>query len=78
MRLSSIERLACFAQTAGETVMDEGDLEDALERVKDRYLALAGRGICTDFDLVGRGDLGLRLFSVRLFSHSVLAKLVRC
>ena len=67
VRLSSIEGLAGFAETTCETVVDESDLEDTLQSVEDGHLALAGRGICADLDLVGRGDLRLSLFSVRLF-----------
>ena len=63
--LSSIERLGSFTETAGKTVVDEGDLEHALERVEDRHAAagVVGRHL----DLLGRLDLLLgNLFSVRL------------
>jgi hypothetical protein len=71
MRLSSIEGLAGFTQTASETVMDESNLEDTLESVENGHLSLAGRGIGADFDLIGRSDLAVGLFSVRLFSFHV-------
>jgi hypothetical protein len=66
VRLSPVERLAGLAQTASKTVVDEGELEDALERLEDGHLAFACGGIGADFDLTGIGDWGLRLFSVRL------------
>lgn len=64
--LSTVEGLACLAQTAGETVVDEGDLEDSLEGIEDGHAAALG-GVGGDFDLIGRDDFLGGLFSVRLW-----------
>jgi hypothetical protein len=63
--LATVKGLGGFTETAGKTVVDEGDLEHALERVEDRHAAagVVGRHL----DLLGRLDLLLgNLFSVRL------------
>ena len=63
--LATVEGLGGLTETAGKTVVDEGDLEHALERVEDRHAAagVVGRHL----DLLGRLDLLLgNLFSVRL------------
>ena len=66
--LAAVEGLGGLAQTAGKTVVDERELQHALESLKDGHLALAGGGIGADFDLGGRGNLGLGIvFSVRLW-----------
>ena len=58
--LATVERLARFAQTAGQAVVDERRLQDALERVEHRHAAgLAVGGIGGDFDFV----CGLHLFA---------------
>lgn len=63
--LAAVEGLGGLTETAGEAVVDEGDLEDALERVEDGHAA-AGV-VRRDLDLLGRLDLLLgNLFSVRL------------
>jgi hypothetical protein len=65
--LAAVEGLAGLAEAAGEPVVDQRDLEHALERVQDGHAArrLVGR----DLDVLGRADLldvgGL--FSVRLW-----------
>tara|TARA_R110002003_G_scaffold722_7_gene21380 strand:+ start:33134 stop:33490 length:357 start_codon:yes stop_codon:yes gene_type:complete len=77
VRLATIEGLGSLAQTAGKTVVDEGELEDALERLKDGHLALAAGRIRGDLDLSGRADLGLGIvFSVRLGRVSDVCKRV--
>jgi hypothetical protein len=43
--LTTVEGLGSLAETAGKTVMDESELENALERLKDGHLALAAGGI---------------------------------
>lgn len=67
VRLAAVERLGGFAETAGETVVDEGEFEDAFQRFENGHLArwAAARG---DFNvlIVGGGDGGGGLFSVRL------------
>lgn len=63
--LATVEGLAGFAETTGETVVDQGDLEDTLEGVKDGHAAgVAGLG--RDLDLIGGDDFLGGLFSVRL------------
>jgi hypothetical protein len=63
--LATVEGLGGLAQTAGESVVDESELEDALESLEDGHLALAAGGIGRDLDLSGRADLGLGIvFSV--------------
>ena len=66
MRLSSIERLASFAQAAGQSVVDECEFKYALQSLDDTHLSLGGGAVGGDFDLVGRCDGGAGLFSVRL------------
>ena len=65
VRLAAVERLGGLAEAAGEAVVHERELEDALERVKDRHLALGG-GVGRDLDLIGHGGGGGVLFYVRL------------
>ena len=66
VRLAAVERLAGLAQAARQSVVDQRNLQHALERVQDGHLALAGGGIGADFDFVGGRDGGGWLFSVRL------------
>ena len=63
--LATVKGLGRFAETAGETVVHEGELEHTLEGVKDRHLALGGSGIGRNLNLLGDLDLGV-LFYVRL------------
>ena len=64
--LAAVEGLGRLAQTAGKTIVDERELEHALQRLENGHLALSG-GIGGNFDLGGRADLGLGVvFSVRL------------
>lgn len=66
VRLAAVEGLGGLAETARQTVVDQSDLEHALERVQDRHLA-ARAGVRGDFDLIGGdGGVGGGLFSVRL------------
>lgn len=66
VRLATVEGLGSLAKTTGKTVVDQGDLEDALERIVDGHLATAG--LSGDLDILGLGDggVGNGLFSVRL------------
>jgi hypothetical protein len=69
--LAAVEGLGGLAETAGKTVVDERELQHALESLKDGHLAPTGGGIGADFDLGGRGNLGLGIvFSVRLWCVS--------
>ena len=71
VRLTAVEGLGGLAQTTGKSVVDEGDLENALESLKHAHLALAARCIGRDLDLGGRADLGLGVvFSVRLLGFT--------
>lgn len=62
--LAAVESLGGLTETTGKTIVDEGDAQNTLEGVQDGHLA--GAGIGRDLDLVGRGDGGCGLFSVRL------------
>ena len=65
--LATVKGLGGLTETAGKTVVDESELEDTLEGLEDRHLALSGGGIGRYLDLLG-GDDGLVVFSVRLCS----------
>lgn len=64
--LTAVEGLGGLTQTARKSVVDQRDLEDALERVKDRHAARGGRLVGSDLDFFGRGDRGRGLFYIRL------------
>lgn len=76
VRLAPVERLAGFAEPAREAVVDEGQLEDALEGFEHGHLAAAAaatRAACLgDLDFFifffrrRGGSGGGGLFSVRL------------
>lgn len=70
--LALVEGLGALAETTGKTVVDQGDLENALERIVDGHLAAAGLG--GDLDILGLGDggVGNGLFSVRLCKNQLL------
>lgn len=72
VRLATVEGLGGLAETTGKTVVDQGDLENALERIVDGHLAAAGLG--GDLDILGLGDggVGNGLFSVRLCKNQML------
>lgn len=72
VRLATVEGLGGLAETTGKTVVDQGDLENALERIVDGHLAAAGLG--GDLDILGLGDggVGNGLFSVRLCKNQLL------
>jgi len=60
--LAAVEGLGSLAETAGKTVVHESELQDTLEGVKNRHLALGGIG--RNLNLLG--DLGgVVLFYVR-------------
>lgn len=64
VRLATVQGLGRLAQTAGKTIVDQGDLEDTLQGLEDGHLALGGVG--ADLDIGDFGDV-LGLFSVRLW-----------
>jgi len=70
MRLAAIERLAGFAEAAREAIVDQRELEDALQGVEHAHLrtAAGAGGVGGDFDFGGGGGGGGGggLFSVRL------------
>lgn len=68
--LAAVEGLGSLAETAGKTVVDESQLQDTLEGVENRHLAL--RGIARDLNLVGDLDLGSVVFYVRLWMGSAI------
>jgi hypothetical protein len=77
VRLTTVESLGGLAQTTGKSVVDEGELENALESLKNAHLALTAGCIGRDLDLGGRADLGFGIvFSVRLVAVSVM--FLRC
>ena len=53
VRLATVERLGRLAQTAGQAVVDQSDLENTLEGVQYGHAAASGVGV--DFDFVGVG-----------------------
>jgi hypothetical protein len=69
--LAAVEGLGGLTETAGETVVHEGELQNTLEGVQNGHLALGGIG--GGLNLLG--DLGgvvlfyVRLRATRLFSH---------
>lgn len=80
--LATVEGLGGLAQTAGKTVVGEGDLQDALESVQNGHLALGG-GIGGNLNLLG--DFRGVLFYVRLvvgvlvsFLVSIIDRGLRC
>jgi len=70
VRLAAIERLAGFAEAAREAIVDQRELEDALQGVEHAHLrtAAGAGGVGGDFDFGGGGGGGGGggLFSVRL------------
>jgi hypothetical protein len=60
--LAAVQGFGGFTETAGETVVDESQLQDTLEGIENRHLALGG--IAGYLDLIG--DLGGVVFYVRL------------
>jgi hypothetical protein len=76
--LATVEGLGGLAQTAGESVVDESELEDTFEGLEHAHLALTGGCIGRDLDLGGRADLGLGIvFSVRLLKF-ILVMFLKC
>lgn len=67
--LATVEGLGGLAQTAGETIVHEGELQDSLEGVQNGHLALGG-GIGRHLNLLGDFG-GVVLFYVRLLRSSV-------
>jgi hypothetical protein len=55
--LASVEGLGSFAQTTGQTIVHQSELENTLQSVENGHLTL-GCGISRDFDFVGFRDFG--------------------
>lgn len=66
--LAAVERLGGLAQATGKTVVDQSNLEDALEGIQNGHGAASG-SVGGYLDLIGSADgrVGSGLFSVRLF-----------
>lgn len=62
--LAAVEGLGGLTETTGKTVVDQGDAQNTLKGIQDGHLAAAGIG--RNLDLLGGGDGGCGLFSVRL------------
>jgi len=72
--LALVEGLGALAEAAGEAVVDEGLLEDLLEGVLDRHLALGGLGLL-DLDLL---DVGHNLGLASVVAHDLRARRGGC
>lgn len=73
--LSSVEGLGSLTETAGKTVVHEGELEDALERIEDRHLALGS--LSGNLDLLS-GNGGLFYVRLERTKNSPLAHISSC
>lgn len=62
--LTAVEGLGGLTETTGKTIVDQGDAQNTLEGVQDGHLAATGIG--RNLDLLGGGNGGCGLFSVRL------------
>jgi hypothetical protein len=65
--LATIESLGSLTETAGESVVDQRDLEDTLEGIEDGHGTGLSGLIGANFDLLGGGDGAGGLFYIRLF-----------
>lgn len=70
--LTTVESLGGFAETTGQTIVDEGELQNTLEGVQDGHLTLGG--ITGNLDLLD--DLGGVVFYVRLSRKSIVSRYV--
>lgn len=76
--LASIEGLAGLAQPARQSVVDQGQLQHALESLEHAHLRRAARPARRNFDFgsiaytIGIGGWGGGLFSVRLFVRRLI------
>ena len=73
VRLTTVEGLGRLAETAGETIVHQSQLQDALEGVQDGHLALGSIGGNLDLG----GDLGGVVFYVRLLARRISCRLSR-
>jgi len=64
--LATVESLGSLAETAGESIVDQRDLEDTLEGIEDGHGAGLSGLIGANFDLLGGGDGAGGLFYIRL------------
>jgi hypothetical protein len=84
--LATVESLGSLAETAGESVVDQRDLEDTLEGIEDGHGTGLSGLIGANFDLLGGGDGAGGLFYIRLlgfvlvmgFSRIVHGRGLRC
>lgn len=69
--LATVEGLGSLTETAGEAVVHQSQLQDTLEGIENRHLALGG-GIGRDFDLIGGDGGSVVLFYVRLSGQQLV------
>lgn len=70
--LATVKSLGGLTETTGKSVVDQRDLENTLEGVKDGHGAGLGGLIGANFDLLGGGDGAGGLFYIRLWCAEVL------
>jgi hypothetical protein len=75
MGLAAVEGLGSLTETAGKTVVHEGELENTLEGVQNAHLALVG-GIGGNLNLISGDAGGVVLFYVGLPAVSSYVHLV--
>ena len=64
--LATVEGLGSLTETAGESIVDQRDLEDTLEGIEDGHGTGLSGLIGANFDLLGGGDGAGGLFYIRL------------
>ena len=62
--LATVEGLGSLTETAGKTIVHEGELENTLKGVQNGHLTLGSGRICADLNLVCDLDWGSWLFYV--------------
>lgn len=77
MGLAAVEGLGSLTETAGKTVVHEGELENTLEGVQNAHLTLVG-GIGRNLNLISGDAGGVVLFYVGLPAVSSPVHLVWC
>jgi hypothetical protein len=65
--LATVKSLGSLTETAGESIVDQRDLEDTLEGIEDGHGTGLSGLIGANFDLLGGGDGAGGLFYIRLF-----------
>jgi hypothetical protein len=70
--LATVKSLGSLTETASESIVDQRDLEDTLEGIKDGHGTGLSGLIGANFDLLGGGDGAGGLFYIRLCGGDVL------